>query len=97
VDNIGQILPRGKLDDAQSYIYRLNSKWKKCLFCASSKEETSKVHAMFSAKEMWDTLHLARDGSKEVRRSELTIIRHQYETFTMEENESIQSMVVVTP
>jgi len=31
--------------------------------------------------------------SKEIRRSKLIILRHQYENFTMKENESIQSMI----
>jgi len=48
---------------------------------------------MSSVKEMCDTLALAYDDSKEVRRNKLTLLRYQYEVSSMEENESIQSMI----
>lgn len=48
---------------------------------------------MYFTKEMQDTLALGRDGSTNVRRSKLTILSNQYEKFTMEENESVQSTI----
>jgi len=53
----------------------------------------SKVHAMVSAKEMWDTLALTYEGSKEVKGNKLTMLKSQYEMFAIEDHESIQSMV----
>lgn len=61
------MLPRGKLDDYQRYIYQLNAKYKRNLICALSEGEISKVHAMSSAKEMSDTLALAHEGLKGVK------------------------------
>lgn len=34
---------------------------------------------MSSTKEMWDTLVLNHEGSKEVRRNKITLLRHKYE------------------
>jgi len=53
----------------------------------------SKVHAMVSAKEMWDTLALTCKGLKEVKRNNLTMLKRQYEMFAIEDHEFIQSMV----
>jgi len=61
--------------------------------CALSEEEMSKVHAMVSAKEMWDTLALTYEGSKVVKRNKLTMLNCQYEMFAIKNHESIQSMV----
>ena len=61
--------------------------------CALSEEEMSKVHAMISAKEMWDTLALTYEGSKEVKRNKLTMLKRQYEMFAIEDHEFIQSIV----
>ena len=43
--------------------------------CALFEEEMSKVHAMVSAKEMWDTPALTYEGSKEVKRNKLTMLK----------------------
>jgi len=60
---------------------------------ALSEEEMSKVHVMVSAKEMWGTLALTYEGSKEVKRNKLTMLKGQYKMFAIEDPESIQSMV----
>jgi len=61
--------------------------------CALSEEEMSKVHVVASAKEIWDTLARTYEGSKEVKRNKLTMLKRQYEMFVIEVHESIQSMV----
>jgi len=48
---------------------------------------------MLSAKDMWETLALLHEGSKEVRRNKFTMMWTQHKTFKMEEGESIQSMI----
>jgi len=53
----------------------------------------SKMHVMVSAKEIWDILALTYEGLKEVKRNRLTMLKHQYEIFAIEDHESIQSMV----
>ena len=61
--------------------------------CALSEEEMSKVHVMVNAKEMWDTLALTREGSKEGKRNKLTMVKCQCEMFDIEDHESIQSKI----
>ena len=51
------------------------------------------MHVMVSAKEIWDILALTYEGLKEVKRNRLTMLKHQYEIFAIEDHESIQSMV----
>jgi len=52
-----------------------NAKARHIIMCALSKEEMSNVHVMVSAKEMWDTLALTYEGSKEVKRNKLIMIK----------------------
>jgi len=42
---------------------------------------------------MWETLTLSHKGSKEVKRNKLTLVKRQYEMFTMEDNVTAQSMI----
>jgi len=53
----------------------------------------SKVHDMVSAKEIWNTLVLTYEGSKEVKRNKLIVLKGQYEMFAIKDHKSIQSMV----
>jgi len=54
-----------------------------------SEEEITKVHTMPSANEIWKTFTLAHRGSKEVKRNKLTLLRRQYEMFSMKNNKTI--------
>ena len=70
-----------------------NAEARHIIMCALSEDEMSNVHAMVSAKEMWNTLAFTYEGSKEVKRNKLTMLKRQYEMFAIEDHESIQSMV----
>jgi len=61
--------------------------------CAVSEKKVSKVHVISFSKGIWKTLALAHEGLKEVRHNNLTLLRHQYEMFTMEHNASIQFII----
>jgi len=55
----GKFLPRNTWSEEQKYKYQLNARVRHILIYALSKEEIAKVHAMLSAKEMWETLALS--------------------------------------
>jgi len=93
IDKSGKLLPFQSMTVDEKRIYQNNAKVRHIIMCALSEEEMSKVHAMVSAKEMWDTLVLTYAGLKEVKRNKLTMLKRQYEMFAIEDHESIQSMV----
>jgi len=93
INKSGELLPFESMTEEEKHICQNNAKARHLIICALSEEEMSKVHAMVSAKEMWDTLSLTYEGSKEVKRNKLTMFKRQYEMFAIEDHESIQSMV----
>ena len=44
---------------------------------------------MTSENDIWETITLSHERSKEARQNKLTLLKTQYEMFRMEENESI--------
>ena len=92
VNDAGQPVPRAQWTADQRTRFQLNSKARHYLMCAITKSEYDKVHSCTTAKEMWDTLALAHEGSSQVRESKISILVHQYELFKMEEQESIDQM-----
>jgi len=93
IDKSGELLPFESVTEEEKPICQNNAKARHLIMCTLSEEEISKVHAMVSAKEMWDTLALTYEGSIEVKRNKLTMLKHQYQMFAIEDHESIQSMV----
>jgi len=93
IDKSGELLPFESMIVEEKHVCQNNDKAMHIIMCVLSEEEMSKVHAMVSAKEMWDTLALTYEGSKEVKRNKLTMLKRQYEMFAIEDHESIHSMV----
>ena len=83
------MLPFEYVTIEEKRIYQNNAKARHIIMCALSEEEISKVHAMVSAKEMWYTLALTYEGSKEVKRNKLIVLKCQYEMFAIKDHESI--------
>ncbi|KAJ8749454.1 hypothetical protein K2173_025649 [Erythroxylum novogranatense] len=92
VDEDGNLIPRTRWTINQKARIQLNSKAKFFLTCALSKSEYDKVHGCDTAKEMWDTLSIAHEGTNQVKKSKISILVHQYELFKMKEEESIDQM-----
>lgn len=59
-----------------------------------SKEEIYNVHLYIIYQRDRDTLVLTHKGLKEMRSNKLTLLKHQYEMFSIEENETIQSTII---
>ncbi|GAV66374.1 UBN2 domain-containing protein, partial [Cephalotus follicularis] len=43
-------------------------------------------------KEMWDRLEVTYEGTNQVKEAKVSMLVHEYEMFTMNENEDIKSM-----
>ncbi|XP_070046134.1 uncharacterized protein [Nicotiana tomentosiformis] len=69
-----------------------NAKAKKWLVCGLGLDEYSKIQSYTTAKEIWDTLQVAHEGTPQVKRSRGTLLYSQYENFTMKEGETIQEI-----
>ncbi|GAV77451.1 UBN2 domain-containing protein, partial [Cephalotus follicularis] len=62
------------------------------IFCALSPSEFNRVLSIDSAKEMWDRLMVTYEGTNQAKDTKINRLVHDYELFTMLENENISSM-----
>ncbi|XP_070026725.1 uncharacterized protein [Nicotiana sylvestris] len=65
-----------------------NAKAKKWLVCGLGPDEYSRIQSCTTAKEIWDTLQVAHEGTPQVKRSRGILLYSQYENFTMGEGET---------
>ncbi|XP_070007429.1 uncharacterized protein [Nicotiana sylvestris] len=66
-----------------------NAKAKKWLVCGLGPDEHSRIQSCTTAKDIWDTLQVAHEGTPQVKRSREILLYSQYENFTMKEGETI--------
>ena len=70
IDKSGKLFPFESMTEEEKRICQNNAKARHLIMCALSEEEMSKMHAMVNTKEMWDTLAITYEGSKEVEEKE---------------------------
>ena len=70
----------------------INAKAMNTLICALSLEEFNRVSTCKTAKEMWDKLKVTHEGTSQVKETKINLLVHEYELFSMKENESIKDM-----
>ncbi|XP_057445862.1 uncharacterized protein LOC130738000 [Lotus japonicus] len=91
-DDAGEPIKKDQLTEAQRKDYQLNARAKLFLLCALSKSQLDKVNGLATAKEVWEALGLAYEGTANVRQAKVSILVAEYETFKMKESESIDDM-----
>ncbi|XP_070039746.1 uncharacterized protein [Nicotiana tomentosiformis] len=69
-----------------------NAKAKKWLVCGLGPNEYIIIQSCATAKQIWDTLQVAHEGTPQVKRSIRTRMYSQYKNFAMKEGETIQEM-----
>ncbi|XP_070017202.1 uncharacterized protein [Nicotiana sylvestris] len=69
-----------------------NAKANKWLVCGPGLDEYSRIQSCTTAKEIWDTLQVAHEGTPQVTRFRETLLYSQYESFAMKEGDIIQEM-----
>jgi len=57
-----------------------------------SPNEYSRFSSCATAKAIWDSLELAYEGTSQVKNYRISMLMQQYEMFTMNKDESINSM-----
>ncbi|XP_069148737.1 uncharacterized protein [Solanum lycopersicum] len=84
--------PRQKYDDADRKKIEKGFKAKTLLVCGIGPDEYNRVSACESAKEIWDCLLAAHEGTEQVKESKIDMLTSRYENFKMKEGETIHDM-----
>ncbi|XP_070023139.1 uncharacterized protein [Nicotiana sylvestris] len=90
----GVVVPKTRADCTVEHLkkWEKNAKAKKWLVCGLGPDEYSRIQSCTTAKEIWDTLQVAHEGTPQMKRSRGTLLYSQYENFTIKEGETIQEM-----
>ena len=72
-----------------------NSKAQNALLLALNEDDLTRVIHCKSAFEIWQHLLVTHEGTSQVKRAKIDLLRSQYESFKMQENESIDDMITV--
>ncbi|XP_070045573.1 uncharacterized protein [Nicotiana tomentosiformis] len=70
-----------------------NTKAKKILICGLSPDEYNRISVCSNAKQIWDALQTAHEGTNQVKISRIELLMRNYELFSMKESEPIQNMI----
>ena len=69
-----------------------NAKAKKLLYFGLGADEYTRISECESAKEIWDALLTAHEGTNQVKQSRFELLRRKYELFKMGDRESVMDM-----
>ncbi|XP_052188099.1 uncharacterized protein LOC127798498 [Diospyros lotus] len=69
-----------------------NAKAMNTLICALCPEEFNRISTCKTTKEIWDKLEVTHEGTNQVKETKINNLVHDYELFTMKENEYIKDM-----
>ncbi|GAV86501.1 UBN2 domain-containing protein, partial [Cephalotus follicularis] len=79
-------------DDNDRRRVQVNAKAKHIIICAIISNDFNRISSWISAKKMWDRLEVTYEGTNQVKEAKISMLVHDYEMFTMNENEDIKSM-----
>ncbi|GAV62739.1 UBN2 domain-containing protein, partial [Cephalotus follicularis] len=79
-------------DDNDRKRVQINAKSKHIIICAINSNDFNRISSCISPKEMWDRLEVTYEGTNQVKEAKVSMLVHEYEMFTMNENEDIKSM-----
>ncbi|XP_070010778.1 uncharacterized protein [Nicotiana sylvestris] len=69
-----------------------NFRAKKILECGIGPEEYNRISTYDTAKEIWEALKIAHEGTTQVKQYKIVMLTIEYELFKMSDDESIQYM-----
>ncbi|XP_069152805.1 uncharacterized protein [Solanum lycopersicum] len=84
--------PTKKYDEADRKKIEKGYKAKTLLVCGIGPDEFNRVSACESAKEIWDYLKTAHEGTEQIKESNIDMLTSRYENFKMKEGETIHKM-----
>ncbi|XP_070045886.1 uncharacterized protein [Nicotiana tomentosiformis] len=83
---------RKEYNDADFKAIEKNFRAKKILVYGIGADEYNRISACQSAKELWEALQTAHEGTTQVKQSKIDMLSTEYELFRMKDDESIQDM-----
>ncbi|XP_075085050.1 uncharacterized protein LOC142168287 [Nicotiana tabacum] len=83
---------RNEYNDANRKVIEKNFRAKKIFVCGIGPDEYNRISVCQSAKEIWEVLQIAHDGTTQVKQSKIDMLTTEYELFRMKNDESIQDM-----
>ncbi|XP_070002295.1 intracellular protein transport protein USO1-like [Nicotiana sylvestris] len=94
LEEIGQLVPKGRREynDIDRKAVEKNYRAKKILMCGIGPDEYNRVSACETAKEIWEALQTAHEGTTQVKQSKIDMFTTEYMLFRMKDDESIQDM-----
>ncbi|XP_070017812.1 uncharacterized protein [Nicotiana sylvestris] len=91
LEETGPLVPKGRRE--YNYIDRKsvekNYRAKKILMCGIEPDEYNRVSACDTAKEIWEVLQTAHEGTTQVKQSKIDVLTTEYKLFRMKDDESI--------
>ncbi|GAV77792.1 UBN2 domain-containing protein, partial [Cephalotus follicularis] len=84
--------PRNNYNDDDRRRIQMNAKAKHIIICAINSSEFNRVSSCNYAKEMLDRLEVTYEGTNQMKDAKISMLVHDYELFSMNENEDIKSM-----
>ncbi|XP_075107081.1 uncharacterized protein LOC142180060 [Nicotiana tabacum] len=83
---------RKEFNDVDRKAIKKNFRAKKILVCGISLDKYNRISACQSAKEIWEALQTAHEGTTQVKQSKIDMLTTEYELFRTKDDESIQDM-----
>ncbi|XP_019251278.1 PREDICTED: uncharacterized protein LOC109230207 [Nicotiana attenuata] len=83
---------RKEFNDANRKVIEKNFCAKNILVCGIGPDECNRLSACQSAKEIWEALQTAHEGTTQVKQSNIDMHTIEYDLFKMKDDESIQDM-----
>ncbi|XP_075106814.1 uncharacterized protein LOC142179831 [Nicotiana tabacum] len=83
---------RKEYNDVDREAIEKNFRAKKILVCGIGPDEYNRIFACQFAKEIWEAIQTAQEGTTQVKQSKINMRTTEYELFRMKDDESIQDM-----
>ncbi|XP_075103452.1 uncharacterized protein LOC142178031 [Nicotiana tabacum] len=83
---------RKDFNDVDRKAIEKNFRAKIILVCGIGPDEYNRISSCQSAKEIWEALQIAHEGTTQVKQSKIDMLTTGYELFRMKDDESIQDM-----
>ena len=92
VDNVEIEKTVEEYNDIDKRLIKMNANAMNILYCGLDPNEYNRISSCESAKEIWDKLEVAHEGTNQVKKSKINLLVQNYEMFKMSSNETISEM-----
>ncbi|XP_075099433.1 uncharacterized protein LOC142176210 [Nicotiana tabacum] len=83
---------RKEFNNADRKVIKKNFRAKKIRVYGIGPDEYNRISACQLAKEIWEALQIAQEGTTQVKQSKIGMLTTKYELFRMQDDESVQEM-----